>query len=100
MCENINIFLENIPNMAEMWPLRQLLAALLAISCRDFHADTHPKTNKIYIFCIFTILSDPPPGAGGEGGWPKKFLSFLPKTLVAKKNNFEGGDGGDDGNVF
>ena len=47
MCENINILLENIPNMAEMWPLRQLLAALLAISCRDFHADTHPKTNEI-----------------------------------------------------
>ena len=47
MCENINILLENIPNMAEMWLLRQLLAALLAISCRDFHADTHPKTNEI-----------------------------------------------------
>ena len=88
MCENINILLENIPNMAEMWLLRQLLAALLAISCRDFHADTHPKTNKIYIFSIFTILSDPLQGQGERGVDQKNSSVFLPKMLVAKKSFF------------
>ena len=40
--------LGNIPNMAEMCPLRQLVPALLAISCRDFHPEYLSYTKKFW----------------------------------------------------